>query len=142
MSELHFQPIKGKSREILNAILQTPEVTSCNLKDALVLRLACEEVVMNVTSYAYPDGTDGFLDVEIEKDDNRIVIRFKDGGKPFNPLAQEKPDTKLPWKLRHIGGLGIFLVIKKMDDTRYAYVDNKNVLTIEKVIKVIENKER
>lgn len=29
-----------------------------------------------------------------------------------------------------------------MDDTRYAYVDNKNVLTIEKVIKVIENKER
>jgi anti-sigma regulatory factor (Ser/Thr protein kinase) len=142
MSELHFQPIKGKSREILNAILQTPEVTSCNLKDALVLRLACEEVVMNVTSYAYPEGTDGFLDVEIEKDDNRIVIRFKDGGKPFNPLAQEKPDTKLPWKLRHIGGLGIFLVIKKMDDTRYAYVDNKNVLTIEKVIKVIENKER
>ncbi|MBO7116927.1 MAG: ATP-binding protein [Prevotella sp.] len=142
MSELHFQPIKEKSREILNAILQTPEVTSCNLKDALVLRLACEEVVMNVTSYAYPEGTDGFLDVEIEKDDNRIVIRFKDGGKPFNPLAQEKPDTKLPWKLRHIGGLGIFLVIKKMDDTRYAYVDNKNVLTIEKVIKVIENKER
>lgn len=142
MSELHFQPIKGKSREILNAILKTPEVTSCNLKDALVLRLACEEVVMNVTSYAYPEGTDGFLDVEIEKDDNRIVIRFKDGGKPFNPLAQEKPDTKLPWKLRHIGGLGIFLVIKKMDDTRYAYVDNKNVLTIEKVIKVIENKER
>ena len=142
MSELHFQPIKGKSREILNAILQTPEVTSCNLKDALVLRLACEEVVMNVTSYAYPEGTDGFLDVEIEKDDNRIVIRFKDGGKPFNPLAQKKPDTKLPWKLRHIGGLGIFLVIKKMDDTRYAYVDNKNVLTIEKVIKVIENKER
>ena len=142
MSELHFQPIKGKSREILNAILQTPEVTSCNLKDALVLRLACEEVVMNVTSYAYPAGTDGFLDVEIEKDDNRIVIRFKDGGKPFNPLAQEKPDTKLPWKLRHIGGLGIFLVIKKMDDTRYAYVDTKNVLTIEKVIKVIENKER
>jgi anti-sigma regulatory factor (Ser/Thr protein kinase) len=142
MSELHFQPIKGKSREILNAILQTPEVTSCNLKDALVLRLACEEVVMNVTSYAYPEGTDGFLDVEIEKDDNRIVIRFKDGGKPFNPLAQEKPDTKLPWKLRHIGGLGVFLVIKKMDDTRYAYVDNKNVLTIEKVIKVIENKER
>ena len=142
MSELHFQPIKGKSREILNAILQTHEVTSCNLKDALVLRLACEEIVMNVTSYAYPEGSDGFLDVEIEKDDNRIVMRFKDGGKPFNPLAQEKPDTKLPWKLRHIGGLGIFLVIKKMDDTRYAYVDNKNVLTIEKVIKVIENKER
>ena len=33
MSELHFQPIKGKAREILKAILQTPEVSSCSLKD-------------------------------------------------------------------------------------------------------------
>ena len=37
-------------------------------------------------------------------------------------------------KCRRIGGLGIFLVIKKMDDVRYAYVDNKNVLTVEKII--------
>ena len=42
------------------------------------------------------------------------------------------PDTKLPLEQRRIGGLGIFLVISKMDDVRYAYVDNKNVLTIEK----------
>ena len=142
MSELHFLPIKGKASEILKAILNTPEVSSCSRKEIFALRLVSEEIVMNITSYAYPEGSEDYLDVEIEKDDNRIVIRFKDGGKPFNPLAQEKPDTKLPWKLRHIGGLGIFLVIKKMDDTRYAYVDNKNVLTIEKVIKVIENKER
>jgi anti-sigma regulatory factor (Ser/Thr protein kinase) len=133
MSELHFQPIKGKSREILNAILQTPEVTSCNLKDALVLRLACEEVVMNVTSYAYPEGVDGFLDVDIQKTD-RMTIRFEDGGVPFNPLEQEKPDTGLSWDKRRIGGLGIFLLLRKMDDVRYAYVDNKNVLTIEKKI--------
>ena len=62
-------------------------------------------------------------------------IRFKDGGMPFNPLEHKKPDTKLPWKQRRIGGLGIFLVKKKMDDVRYAYEDNKNVLTIEKLFK-------
>ena len=100
----------------------------------MLLRLVCEEIVMNVTSYAYPEGTVDYLNVEIEKKNSRVIIRFEDGGVPFNPLEQKKPDTTLSWKLRRIGGLGIFLVIKKMDDARYAYVDNKNVLTIEKVI--------
>ena len=134
MSELHFQPIKGRAREILKAILQTPEVSSCSLKDGLVLRLACEEIVMNITSYAYPDDVEGSLDVELEKTDHHISLCFKDGGVPFNPLEQKSPDTKLSWKQRHIGGLGIYLVIKKMDAVRYAYADNHNVLTIEKNI--------
>ena len=133
MSKLHFQPIKGQAREILKAILESPEVSSCNLKEILALRLACEEIVMNVTSYAYPEGAEGFLDVDIQKTD-RITIRFEDGGVPFNPLEQKNPDTGLSWKKRHIGGLGIFLLRRKMDDVRYAYEDNKNVLTIEKAI--------
>jgi anti-sigma regulatory factor (Ser/Thr protein kinase) len=132
MSELHFQPIKGRAREILKAILQTPEVSSCSLKDGLVLRLACEEIVMNITSYAYPDDVEGYLDVELEKTDRHISLCFKDGGVPFNPLEQKSPDTKLSWKQRHIGGLGIYLVIKKMDAVRYAYENNKNILTIQK----------
>ena len=132
MSELHFQPIKGRAREILKAILQTPEVSSCSLKDGLVLRLACEEIVMNITSYAYPDDVEGYLDVELEKTDHHISLCFKDGGVPFNPLEQKSPDTKLSWKQRHIGGLGIYLVITKMDAVRYAYANSKNILTIQK----------
>lgn len=132
MSELHFQPIKGRAREILKAILQTSEVSSCSLKDGLVLRLACEEIVMNITSYAYPDDVEGSLDVELEKTDHHISLCFKDGGVPFNPLEQKSPDTKLSWKQRHIGGLGIYLVIKKTDAVRYAYENNKNILTIQK----------
>lgn len=138
--KLHFQPIKGRAHEILKAILQTPELASCSLRDVMVLRLACEEVVMNITSYAYPEGSDGYLDIEIQKTD-RVIIRFIDGGDPFNPLEQPTPDTQMPWKRRRIGGLGIFLVIKKMDDIRYVYEENKNVLTIEKVIKIIRDKE-
>jgi len=133
LSELHFQSVKGRAREILKAILQTPEVSSCDRKTVLLLRLVCEEIVMNITSYAYPDGSDGFLDVDVEAHADRLVIRFSDGGVPFNPLEQPPPDTKLSWQLRHIGGLGIFLVLKKMDAVRYAYVDHKNVLTVEKM---------
>ena len=133
MSTFHFQPIKGQAREILTAILKSPEVASCHLKETLALRLACEEIVMNVTSYAYPEGVDGFLDVTIRKTD-RIEIRFEDGGMPFNPLEQKTPNTKLSWKKRRIGGLGIFLLRRKMDDVRYVYENHKNVLTIEIVI--------
>lgn len=133
MSKLHFQPIKGQAHQILEAILQTPEVSSCRMRDTLTIRLVCEEIVMNVTSYAYPEGAEGFLDVDIQKT-NRLTICFEDGGVPFNPLEQETPDTKAPWNQRHIGGLGIYLVTRKMDDVHYAYVDQKNILTIEKVI--------
>ena len=140
MRTFHFQPIKGKAHEILNAILQTPEIASCGLQDVMLLRLACEEIVVNITSYAYPEGSDGFLDIEIQKND-RIIIRFIDGGSPFNPLEQPTPDTELHWKHRRIGGLGIFLVTRKMDNTCYVYEENKNVLTIEKVINNTRDKD-
>ena len=134
MSTFHFQPVKGQAREIITAILKSPEVAACHRKAALALRLACEEIVMNVTAYAYPEGkSEGFLDVDIRQTD-RITIRFEDGGVPFNPLEQQKPDTGLSWKNRRIGGLGIFLVRRKMDGVRYVYENGKNVLTIEKVI--------
>lgn len=131
MSRLHFQPIKEQSNQILEDILKSPEISSCNKDVLLKLKLACEEIVVNVASYAYPEGADGFLDVDIRKDDC-IVIRFEDGGVPFNPLERDDPDTTLAWDERPIGGLGIFLVRSTMDDVRYAYEDHKNVLTIEK----------
>ena len=131
---MHFQPIKGRAKEILQAILQTPEVTSCSRKDMMVFRLVCEELVVNIASYAYPDDTEGYIDVKIEKTDHRIVFCFRDGGVPFNPLEHKMPDTSQSWEQRGIGGLGIFLVLKKMDEVSYAYVDNENVLTIYKNI--------
>ena len=130
MSTFHFQPIKGQAREILGAILKSPEVSSCDQEEVLTLRLACEEIVMNVTSYAYPDGFEDFLDVDVQKTD-RITIRFEDGGVPFNPLERETPDTSLSWEQRGIGGLGIFLLRRMMDDVRYAYENHRNILTIE-----------
>ena len=141
MSHYHFQPIQGQGRTILDTVLASPEFADCTLKEKLTFRLVCEEIIMNVIFYAYPDDVEGFLDVDVQKTPEadvsgaRITINFADGGVPFNPLERKKPDTTLPWKLRNIGGLGIFLVIKKMDDVRYKFVEDKNVLTIEKIIR-------
>lgn len=133
MKHLHFQPIAGKALDIIDAILCTPEVASCK-KELSALHLVCEELVVNVVDYAYADDTEGWLDVAIERDDQSITIQFRDGGVPFNPLQKEMPDITLPLEDRRIGGLGIFLTIKKMDDVSYSYVNNENVLTIKKNI--------
>ena len=114
MRQLHFQPITGKALDILDTILHTPEVASCKEVFADV-RMVCEELVVNVVDYAYPDRTDGYLDVEIEKDEHAITIRLKDGGVAFSPLEVEAPDITKPLEERQIGGLGIFMMLKKMD---------------------------
>lgn len=131
MRQLHFQPIAGKALDIVGAILRTPEVASC--KEALGdLRMACEELVVNVVDYAYPGRTDGYLNVEIAKDGHAVTIRLRDGGVAFNPLEAVMPDITKPLEERRIGGLGIFIVLRKMDSVSYERTDNENILTIKK----------
>ena len=133
MNRLHFHSIRGKALAIVDAILHTEEVSS--LGEAYgVIRLVTEELVVNIADYAYPDGDNDFLDVEIERDEKHITLRFCDGGVPFNPLEQPSPDISLPMEQRRIGGLGLLIVIKKMDSVTYEYTDGKNVLTCNKDI--------
>lgn len=130
-TRLHFHPIRGKAMAIIAAILQTEEVASVG-KAFGVIRLAAEELVVNIVDYAYPEGGDDYLDVEIERDEERITLCFRDGGVPFNPLDQPPPDLSLPMEQRPIGGLGFFIVTKKMDSVTYEYTGGENVLTVMK----------
>lgn len=125
MTRLHFKPIKGKSLDIINTILQTEEVAS--LGDAWGgISVVADELVTNIVDYSGST----YLDVEILRDDKGITMRFRDGGLAFNPLEQDPPDTSLPMEERNIGGLGIFLVVSSMDDVAYEYTNGENVLTV------------
>ena len=62
----------------------------------------------------------------------RIV--FKDHGIPYNPLEKADPDVTLPAHKRKIGGLGIFMVKKVMDELSYEYKDGQNIMTIRKYL--------
>ena len=135
MAKMHFQPIRGKALDTIDTILQTEEVASTG--DVLgIIRLVVEELVVNVADYAYPDGDNDYLDVDIKRDADSITLCFRDGGVPFNPLAKELPNTSLPLEKRRIGGLGILMVIKKMDSVKYEYANGENVLTVIKRIKM------
>lgn len=99
------------------------------------VELALEELLVNVASYAYAPAT-GKIDIAyyVQEDPRMIVISITDEGKPFNPLKNEDPDTTLPSDQRKIGGLGVFLVKKTMDEVEYNRKNGKNILIIKKAI--------
>ena len=70
--------------------------------------------------------------VETEADPTTAVITFIDSGTPFDPLQKADPDVTLDAEEREIGGLGIFLVKKSMDEITYEYKDGHNILRIRK----------
>ena len=105
----------------------------CPMRTLLQIRLAIEEIFVNIASYAYaPAEGEAEVRCEVLEDPLRVVIQFLDGGKPFDPLAQEDADTSEEALMSREGGLGILLVKTTMDDVQYSYEDGKNILTIMK----------
>ena len=109
------------------------ETAACPMKTALRIRLAVEEIFVNIASYAYP-GKKGQTELScaILKDPNRVRVVFSDGGVPFNPLEKEDADTSEEALVGREGGLGILLVKNTMDSVDYVRRDGRNVLTMEK----------
>ena len=70
--------------------------------------------------------------MEVAEDPSLAILTFIDSGVPYDPLSRPDPDTTLSAEERRIGGLGIYMVKKSMDDVSYAYEDGKNVFTIKK----------
>ena len=125
--------------EELNSVLafieEKLEGYGCAMKVQTAICVAIEEVFVNVAHYAY-EGKDGEVEFNVEFDSESRVITFKmiDGGIPFNPLLKADPDITLSAEEREIGGLGIFITKKTMDEVTYAYEKGKNVLTMIKKI--------
>lgn len=62
----------------------------------------------------------------------QVIVGFADQGRPYNPLEREDPDVTLDAEQRQIGGLGIFMAKKLMDDIQYEFRDGQNILTLRK----------
>ncbi|MCQ2424087.1 MAG: SpoIIE family protein phosphatase [Clostridia bacterium] len=124
-------------------IADIPEVTSfvegeleklgCPMKMVTQMSIAIDEIYSNIVKYAYPTKPGPVTVKVIAKDDPRCVcLRFSDEGIPYNPLTKEDPDITLSADERSIGGLGIFMVKKTMDEMKYKYENDENILTLVK----------
>lgn len=107
------------------------EAADCSMKAQMQIEIAVEELFVNIAHYAYAPNV-GMAVISVGIEDGSAVITFEDSGVPYDPLAKEDPDITLSAQERDIGGLGIFMVKKSMDDMRYEYRDGKNILTIVK----------
>ena len=120
MKELRIDA-KIENLEQVLAFLDTElESIDCPMKEQMQLDVAVEEIFVNIASYAYQPGEgDALIGLEKLEGPDRIVVTFIDSGVPYDPLAKEDPDVTLSAEERQIGGLGIYMVKKSMDDMTY-----------------------
>ena len=119
-----------KVTEFVNEVLEEKE---CPLKVQMQLDVAIDEIFGNIAYYAYGKGSrNATIQIEMEDNPPKITLTFIDQGIPYNPLESKDPDITLDIEDREIGGLGIFLVKKTMDELSYEYVDGQNILTMKK----------
>lgn len=111
------------------------EKLDCPMKTQMQVDTAIDELFGNIANYAYnPEVGAATVRVEVTENPLAVVITFIDNGVPYDPLAKADPDVTLSAEEREIGGLGIYMVKKTMDDVSYEYKNGQNILRIRKNI--------
>ena len=104
------------------------------MKAVMQIGIAFDEIFSNIVFYAY-NSKGGPCEIVLEElscEDGKhgVSVSFIDEGPFYNPLEREDPDISLSAEERQIGGLGVLLVKKQMDDVSYEYKDNQNRLKL------------
>ncbi|MBR3307883.1 MAG: ATP-binding protein [Lachnospiraceae bacterium] len=113
------------------------EANACPRRVKVQLHVCVEELFVNICNYAYTPGKGEVhitMDVIPPQGDEPAVfwMELEDSGVPFDPTAHKDPDITLSAEERAIGGLGIFMVKKRMDSFTYRFENGKNISRIEK----------
>jgi len=133
VKELTVQATTENIQAVTEFVDRELEALDCPMRVQMQIEIAIDELFGNIAHYAYaPETGSATVQFGFEEEQRTAVITFIDSGKPYDPLTAEEPDTTLSAEEREIGGLGIFLVKKTMDDISYEYKDGKNILHIRK----------
>lgn len=135
MKEITVDATIDNVQTITDFVDKRLEEMNCPVKAQMQIDIVIDELCSNVARYAYSDRT-GKVTVSVDTVDKpmKVWLTFTDEGVPYNPLAKEDPDITLSAEERKLGGLGIYMVKKMMDEFRYEYKDGKNIVTVCKVI--------
>lgn len=130
MKKLKIPAIMDNLDSMIEFIIEELNEAALDKKFKSQIHLACEEALVNVINYAYPDRTGNVeISVEVQKDEGTLFISFADEGTEFNPLQKAAPDLGLPMEERSIGGLGVYMYKTIMDEVSYERKEGKNILT-------------
>ncbi|MDD6488260.1 MAG: ATP-binding protein [Clostridia bacterium] len=135
MKELMIDATVENIEKVTDFVNEQLEAFDCPMKTQTQIDIAIDELFGNIAHYAYnPDVGPATVRVEVTDDPIAVIITFIDHGIPYDPLKKEDPNTTLSAEERNIGGLGIYLVKKSMDDISYEYKNGQNILKIKKKI--------
>ena len=133
MKELTVVATVENIETVTDFVNEQLEALDCPMKAQMQIDIAIDELFGNIAHYAYnPEIGKATVRVEVIEDPLAVTITFIDNGVPYDPLAKADPDTTLSAEERGIGGLGIYMVKKSMDDITYEYKDGQNILAIKK----------
>ena len=121
--------------EVMNLVGGELERRLCPVGVMHKIEIALEELFVNVCNYAYAEqGEPGMVTVRYvyRTNPSSITVELSDNGVPFNPLTREDPTKPSSIQEARIGGLGIFMVKKYMDDFAYVYDKDRNVVAVKK----------
>jgi serine/threonine-protein kinase RsbW len=97
------------------------------------LNLVLEEWLTNVISYGFDAGGDHRIVLDLALDESgELSARVEDDGRPFDPLSLPTPDVTVGLDERKVGGLGVLLIRRLMDDVTYSRSGDRNVLVMRK----------
>ena len=99
-------------------------------KEVYNIQLATDEAASNIIEHAYEGVSDGLMEISCGVQKNAITIILVDHGEPFDPSNVPAPDLKADLSDRKIGGLGLFLMRKLMDEVHYVVEPEKNSNTL------------
>lgn len=135
MNELTIDATVENIVQVTSFVEEKLEALGCPIKAQMQISVAIDELFGNIAHYAYnPEVGPATVRVEVIRSPLAVVITFIDNGVQYDPLAKEDPDTALSAEEREIGGLGIYMVKKSMDEITYEYREGQNILRIRKNI--------
>lgn len=126
MKEITVQPLLGNLEQVIKFVEDGLMQAECPPKVIFQINIAIDELYSNIAHYSQASAATIQYDIK----DSNIILSFVDNGQPYDPTKQMAPDVSLSLEERQIGGLGIFMVSKSMDEMSYKYAEGKNKLTI------------
>lgn len=133
MKELTIAATVDNIDTVTDFVNEQLETLNCPMKAQMQIDIAIDELFGNIAHYAYnPDIGEATVRVEVVEEPLSVIITFIDNGVPYDPLKKEDPDITLSADEREVGGLGIYMVKKTMDDITYEYKNGQNILAIKK----------
>lgn len=107
--------------ELLALVEEACDAANANGDVRYAVRLAVEEISVNVIDYGYRGRETGPVELVLAWDEERMTIEIADNAACFAPEDAPAPDLESGWEERSIGGLGWHLVRRLVDTVAHRY---------------------